>query len=268
MQQPDQRGGNPLQQALACVGGQAASNWHGLARHCTQQLEGRLARLSRGLQELPVHAHRHVMAQQQHHQQPLHGGWSPALAVGAPREIAQIECRCGCTPQASPITPPRSHALQAISLGGSQQCWGGSSIASGLQVGSSGAQPLGELAMAKDEVKARLAPIPVYTVANPKNEFVLVAGEVRRGRSGGRLEGQGGCARLHGMRCRWCMPMFSCTHQARAPTFGASRPTGQHTAGLLLPQEGGCRGNHRQGKGAWAARLARVWSGERREGGP
>jgi hypothetical protein len=33
--------------------------------------------------------------------------------------------------------------------------------------------------MPKDEVKARLAPIPVYTVANPKNEFVLVAGEVR-----------------------------------------------------------------------------------------
>jgi hypothetical protein len=33
--------------------------------------------------------------------------------------------------------------------------------------------------MAKDEVKARLAPLPVYTVANPKNEFVLVAGEVR-----------------------------------------------------------------------------------------
>ncbi|GFH24861.1 22 kDa translocon at the inner membrane of chloroplasts [Haematococcus lacustris] len=31
--------------------------------------------------------------------------------------------------------------------------------------------------MAKDEVKARLAPIPVFTVANPKNEFVLVAGE-------------------------------------------------------------------------------------------
>lgn len=31
--------------------------------------------------------------------------------------------------------------------------------------------------MAKDEIKARLAGIPVYTVANPKNEFVLVAGE-------------------------------------------------------------------------------------------
>ncbi|GAX77701.1 hypothetical protein CEUSTIGMA_g5144.t1 [Chlamydomonas eustigma] len=38
-------------------------------------------------------------------------------------------------------------------------------------------QPMYDLAMAKDEVKARLAPIPVFTVANPKNEFVLVAGE-------------------------------------------------------------------------------------------
>ncbi|KAG1668464.1 hypothetical protein FOA52_005237 [Chlamydomonas sp. UWO 241] len=53
----------------------------------------------------------------------------------------------------------------SISLGP----WGGPS--------SSGPQPLLELGMAKDEVKARLAPIPVYTVANPKNEFVLVAGE-------------------------------------------------------------------------------------------
>ncbi|PNH01092.1 Protein TIC 22-like, chloroplastic [Tetrabaena socialis] len=38
-------------------------------------------------------------------------------------------------------------------------------------------QPVLDLAMAKDEVKARLAPVPVFTVANPKNEFVLVAGE-------------------------------------------------------------------------------------------
>ena len=44
---------------------------------------------------------------------------------------------------------------------------------------SSSPNQLFELSMAKDEVKARLAPIPVYTVANPKNEFVLVAGEVR-----------------------------------------------------------------------------------------
>jgi hypothetical protein len=51
--------------------------------------------------------------------------------------------------------------------------------------------------MPKDEVKARLAPIPVYTVANPKNEFVLVAGEVRflqsrdgEGRSSGHFSWQ------------------------------------------------------------------------------
>ena len=39
-------------------------------------------------------------------------------------------------------------------------------------------QPLYELSMAMEEVKARLAPIPVFTVANPKNACVLVAGEV------------------------------------------------------------------------------------------
>jgi len=43
--------------------------------------------------------------------------------------------------------------------------------------------------MPKDEVKARLAPIPVYTVANPKNEFVLVAGEVRLCRFGSCFRG-------------------------------------------------------------------------------
>lgn len=41
-------------------------------------------------------------------------------------------------------------------------------------------QPVFDLAMPKDEVKARLSPIPVYTVANKKNEFVLVTGENNR----------------------------------------------------------------------------------------
>jgi hypothetical protein len=45
--------------------------------------------------------------------------------------------------------------------------------------GSRKPQPVFDLAMPKDEVKARLSPIPVYTVANKKNEFVLVTGEVR-----------------------------------------------------------------------------------------
>lgn len=38
-------------------------------------------------------------------------------------------------------------------------------------------RPLYEVSMAKDEVKARLAPISVYTVTNPDQEFVLVSGE-------------------------------------------------------------------------------------------
>jgi hypothetical protein len=59
---------------------------------------------------------------------------------------------------------------------------------SGPSTSSRKPQPLFDIAMPKDEVKARLAPIPVYTVANPKNEFVLVAGEVR-----GRGHGPGAC---------------------------------------------------------------------------
>lgn len=54
-----------------------------------------------------------------------------------------------------------------------------------------GAQPLLDLAMAKDEVKARLSPVPVYTVANPKNEFVLIAGDVSRDRRLGCERGKG-----------------------------------------------------------------------------
>ena len=40
-------------------------------------------------------------------------------------------------------------------------------------------QPICDLAYNPEEIKARLAGIPVYTVANKQNEFVLVAGEVR-----------------------------------------------------------------------------------------
>lgn len=85
----------------------------------------------------------------------------PEAAINAPRP---------------PPLPPQSLTLGGDSGSGSQQ--------------SRGAQPLMELAMAKDEVKARLAPIPVYTVANPKNEFVLVAGEV----GGEALTGGGWCS--------------------------------------------------------------------------
>lgn len=72
---------------------------------------------------------------------------------------------------------------QALSSSALQGPWHPmlASISFGAGRGSSGrgsCNALCDVAMAKDEVKARLAPIPVYTVANPKNEFVLVAGEV------------------------------------------------------------------------------------------
>ena len=40
------------------------------------------------------------------------------------------------------------------------------------------AQPVAELAADAEDIKSRLANVPVYTVANKKNEFVLVSGEV------------------------------------------------------------------------------------------
>jgi len=69
-------------------------------------------------------------------------------------------------------------AAAAAAAGASGAAAGPSAAAASSSV--FGAQPLYQLGMAREEVKARLAPVPVYTVANPKNEFVLVAGEVRR----------------------------------------------------------------------------------------
>eukprot|EP00879_Flechtneria_rotunda_P004541 GHRR01004796.1.p1 GENE.GHRR01004796.1~~GHRR01004796.1.p1 ORF type:complete len:408 (+),score=136.00 GHRR01004796.1:163-1386(+) len=140
-----------VQETIASVSGNVASNWQCLVRHCNKQLQPwqrGVQSLVAGVQQLPRHASQHWQWQQQHiHQQQAH--WAPALAF--------------------------------ISFGRGQKYQSSAS-----QIGSSNssssersltAQPLYDLGMPKDEVKARLAPIPVYTVANPKNEFVLVAGE-------------------------------------------------------------------------------------------
>ena len=37
---------------------------------------------------------------------------------------------------------------------------------------------MADLAADAEDIKSRLANVPVYTVANKKNEFVLVSGEV------------------------------------------------------------------------------------------
>eukprot|EP00197_Chlamydomonas_leiostraca_P002727 CAMPEP_0202857754 /NCGR_PEP_ID=MMETSP1391-20130828/569_1 /ASSEMBLY_ACC=CAM_ASM_000867 /TAXON_ID=1034604 /ORGANISM="Chlamydomonas leiostraca, Strain SAG 11-49" /LENGTH=420 /DNA_ID=CAMNT_0049536597 /DNA_START=6 /DNA_END=1268 /DNA_ORIENTATION=+ len=93
----------------------------------------------------------------------LQGPWAPmfaSLSLGHSR------------PQ--PVASPHSTSA-SISITSSSSSSKASSSDSGS--GHGALQPLYELAMAKEDVKARLAPIPVYTVANPKNEFVLVAGE-------------------------------------------------------------------------------------------
>ncbi|GMH43352.1 hypothetical protein BSKO_11274 [Bryopsis sp. KO-2023] len=51
---------------------------------------------------------------------------------------------------------------------------------------SRGFQPLFDLAMGRDALKARLSSVPVYTVTNKKNEFVLLSSEMTRQASGGK----------------------------------------------------------------------------------
>jgi hypothetical protein len=48
----------------------------------------------------------------------------------------------------------------------------------GAATSTSRPQPIYDLAYNPEEIKARLSGVPVYTVANKQNEFVLVAGEV------------------------------------------------------------------------------------------
>jgi hypothetical protein len=116
----------------------------------------------------------------------------------------------------------QSITLVMPALGSSSGSGGGSSS------GGRSPQPVIDVAMARDEVKARLASIPVYTVANPKNEFVLVAGEVSSHARQGR-----------------CAANWHETEHLTGPSPGPSAE--QHPAGLLLPQGGGRRGAHRQG---------------------
>uniref|UniRef100_A0A383WNP7 Uncharacterized protein n=1 Tax=Tetradesmus obliquus TaxID=3088 RepID=A0A383WNP7_TETOB len=149
-----------VQGAVAFVSGNVANNWQSLVRHCGRQLhpwQRNLSSFAAGLQQqlVPLQAaqqQRQQRGHQQHH-------WAPALA----------SISFGRRPGNS-----NSSSSQAGSSSSNPTSSSSSSSGSSLS-----AQPLFDLSMPKDEVKARLAPIPVYTVANPKNEFVLVAGEVR-----------------------------------------------------------------------------------------
>jgi hypothetical protein len=151
------------------------------------------------------------------------GCWVPPVAVSSGRTAARacsierpsLACSCPIVSRSIAITTRTTHthtqSISGAALGGAAgepaggrglgaalgALWnnpltgggGGSSAAApaattaAARPAALAAQPLYQLGMAREEVKARLAPIPVYTVANPKNEFVLVAGEVGRGGS-------------------------------------------------------------------------------------
>ena len=61
---------------------------------------------------------------------------------------------------------------------GQPRCGLPQSVASTSRRRQRRAQPVADLAADAEDIKSRLANVPVYTVANKKNEFVLVSGEV------------------------------------------------------------------------------------------
>ncbi|WIA13520.1 hypothetical protein OEZ85_007093 [Tetradesmus obliquus] len=149
-----------VQGAVASVSGNVANNWQSLVRHCGRQLhpwQRNLSSFAAGLQQqlVPLQAAQQQRQQRGHQQH----NWAPALAsISFGRRPGNSSSNSSSSQAGSSSSNPTS----------SSQAGSGSSLS---------AQPLFDLSMPKDEVKARLAPIPVYTVANPKNEFVLVAGE-------------------------------------------------------------------------------------------
>jgi len=79
-------------------------------------------------------------------------------------------------------------------------------------------QPVADLAYNPEDIKARLSAVNVYTVANKKNEFVLVSGEVSRApfariKSGRRTRMMPNAA-----------PPWSCTQARLLGTEGPSSP--------------------------------------------
>eukprot|EP00882_Tetradesmus_deserticola_P021097 GHRQ01022827.1.p1 GENE.GHRQ01022827.1~~GHRQ01022827.1.p1 ORF type:complete len:558 (+),score=134.92 GHRQ01022827.1:56-1729(+) len=200
-----------VQGAVATVGSNVANNWQNLVRHCGRQLhpwQRNLSSFAAGLQQqlVPLQAGQQQQRQRRGQQQHC---WSPALAVSGPITLlwyadAHVHkrvavCFCACTRckvfarLCGSLTLESDHVvhaaklyallhllhacLQSISFGRGPANSSNNSQAGNSSSSSVTAQPLFDLGMPKDEVKARLAPIPVYTVANPKNEFVLVAGE-------------------------------------------------------------------------------------------
>lgn len=232
-----------VQRTVGSVAQQIAQNWGALPAAAEQRIAPVRRQVAHGLarwwNETPVsQALRQGTARQQGEP---HGHMTLMLAVsargrgGPGRGTGTISLRIPrhggfeLLPAPSPPTRP-----QSISMAHSEAV-------------QPRAQPVMDLAMAREEVKARLAPVPVFTVANPKNEFVLVAGEVRLS-----FRARGCLARLP-QQAGWWGPIANTWARAAGarsrPTGPVLRPAEQHTARLFLLQKGGRRGAGGEGAG-------------------
>lgn len=153
-----------MQEALASFGSNFEQAAQQMERQVLQPWQRNMGKLVQGMQQLLVQQQmQHQQRQQQHRQQQhLLAPLASLTLVGRNKNNNSSSSTGGST-------------STALVLGDSSGSTNSSSSSSSLT--NQAPQPLFELSMAKEDVKARLAPIPVYTVANPKNEFVLVAGE-------------------------------------------------------------------------------------------
>lgn len=107
-------------------------------------------------------------------------GLAPLLAV-SPWRRRHAACGIGEGPDGGPHRAPRPPGPRSAAAAAAAACpqsvsarVGGAAAAARRR-----AQPLLELAFNPEDLKARLDAVRVWVVVNNKNEFVLVAGEVR-----------------------------------------------------------------------------------------
>lgn len=112
---------------------------------------------------------------------------SRCVSLGADHELGWLQRACAslCKDRGQGLSYPAHGCIVLLSLGLQ-------SVSARHGVAATAAQPVFDLAFNPEEIKARLNAVPVYTVVNNKNEFVLVAGEVGAGR-GLRRDGGAWC---------------------------------------------------------------------------
>jgi hypothetical protein len=172
-----------LPQTSPDAAGAAMEGQMDLGKHLQDLLQRNVAQITSNLRQASSHAAQ--LCQQAFMQPPNCApllGVSPAAgwALGvspqsAGRPVPSIQ---GCRPSRRhhpclPAATPAATHLQSVSarLAGAPR--------GAVAAARAAAQPLFDLAFNPEEIKARLNSVPVFAVVNNKNEFVLVAGEVR-----------------------------------------------------------------------------------------